>query len=835
MEDMSRSPWPPPSSAAEFLHRASQVLESATGQGGIVPESIGSVHLHPHQQHGARRLHALLELHGGALLADEVGLGKTFTALAVAARYPDALIVSPASLVTMWRDACLRAGVTATHLSYEYLSARSDLAALPHSPSLVILDEAHYARSPATRRYRALAKLTRGARVLLLTATPLHNRRGDVDALFALFAGASSRELSQVTSGAPIVRRTANQVNLTLPRIRGPVVHEVPVAPEVLEALRAIPPPMPPQGGGVAHALVALQLTRAWCSSDAALLAAIRRRLAVAAALEHALGEGTHPSRRDLTLWTAANDGSVQLALSPLLSSRATSRACQEMLDIVAEHARALRLLRDLVLGRLARDPLRFAAVRQIVSRGHGPPTVAFTHSVDTGLALHVALRGVTRTAVLSGRGAQIASGSITRRELLSLFDPSAAPRGRQPSRETDPLAVDLLVATDVLSEGVNLQRAATLVHLDLPWTMARLEQRMGRIRRLASPHAEVDMHLVSPPADANEVLATLTHLAFKAGLARDFLGSPSLQSVFPSLDHGGASRAHRRVGRPASLESGPALDVAAKQANARDPLPGEAGDSPAHHRPLTPATARDALLRLLRSLEALVRQHDRGHCHRRSTETVCVNASLLALVRVGRDVQLVVARDDRVSCAVADTVQVLECWRRALSTGHAPGHNAEDPPDRESVGPPAPCPCHTSPSGSRRTLGDRRESLSLWLARQRALQCLIPDAARDSPSHRQLLRAIASNARRVPRHDRPRLAERVAVCRRLTLAQRGAGAESLLRQLTAAVPVPPAPVGAVERWLDHVATSLGAGVPATNSASQGQLFPVELLAWMEL
>ena len=46
---------------------------------------------------------------------------------------------------------------------------------------------------------------------------------------------------------------------------------------------------------------------------------------------------------------------------------------------------------------------------------------------------------------------------------------------------------VDLLIATDLLSEGLNLQDASVVVHLDLPWTAARLTQRIGRVWRVGA------------------------------------------------------------------------------------------------------------------------------------------------------------------------------------------------------------------------------------------------------------------------------------------------------------------------------------------------------------
>ncbi len=92
-----------------------------------------------------------------------------------------------------------------------------------------------------------------------------------------------------------------------------------------------------------------------------------------------------------------------------------------------------------------------------------------------------------------------------------------------------DAQRIDVLVASDVVSEGVDLQRAAIVVHLDLPWTVARLEQRIGRVRRMGSAHATVESHLITPPVGADELQVTLTHLVRKATLAGQTVGRSSL------------------------------------------------------------------------------------------------------------------------------------------------------------------------------------------------------------------------------------------------------------------------------------------------------------------
>lgn len=51
-----------------------------------------------------------------------------------------------------------------------------------------------------------------------------------------------------------------------------------------------------------------------------------------------------------------------------------------------------------------------------------------------------------------------------------------------------------LLVATDAACEGLNLQTLGTLINVDLPWNPSRLEQRLGRIKRIGQARSTVDM-----------------------------------------------------------------------------------------------------------------------------------------------------------------------------------------------------------------------------------------------------------------------------------------------------------------------------------------------------
>lgn len=58
----------------------------------------------------------------------------------------------------------------------------------------------------------------------------------------------------------------------------------------------------------------------------------------------------------------------------------------------------------------------------------------------------------------------------------------------------SDPPQINVIVSTDAGAEGVNLQSGNVLLNYDLPWNPMVVEQRIGRIQRLASKHAKVEI-----------------------------------------------------------------------------------------------------------------------------------------------------------------------------------------------------------------------------------------------------------------------------------------------------------------------------------------------------
>ena len=93
------------------------------------------------------------------------------------------------------------------------------------------------------------------------------------------------------------------------------------------------------------------------------------------------------------------------------------------------------------------------------------------------------------KNAMALATGAKEWNG-IYRDQVIHSFAPKTtqAPEGTEDK-------FDLLICTDVLAEGLNLQQCRNIINYDLPWNPMRLIQRHGRIDRLKSEHKEVYLY----------------------------------------------------------------------------------------------------------------------------------------------------------------------------------------------------------------------------------------------------------------------------------------------------------------------------------------------------
>ena len=129
-----------------------------------------------------------------------------------------------------------------------------------------------------------------------------------------------------------------------------------------------------------------------------------------------------------------------------------------------------------------------------------GRKVLVFTEFADTARYVESQLRA----AGIDGL-ARIDSGSkLDRAEVIRRFSPYY--NGSSSAQLTDGGLdeIRVLVSTDVLSEGLNLQDATRLINYDLHWNPVRLMQRIGRVDRRMSPETEERLRADHPAAAAD-------------------------------------------------------------------------------------------------------------------------------------------------------------------------------------------------------------------------------------------------------------------------------------------------------------------------------------------
>jgi len=99
------------------------------------------------------------------------------------------------------------------------------------------------------------------------------------------------------------------------------------------------------------------------------------------------------------------------------------------------------------------------------------------------------------------------------RKDRIIRFSPVSSERPDIRGTEKE---IQILLSTDVLSEGQNLQDADTVINYDLPWNPVRLVQRIGRIDRLKSPHAFIYLYNFFPEDALESILRILERLYIK-------------------------------------------------------------------------------------------------------------------------------------------------------------------------------------------------------------------------------------------------------------------------------------------------------------------------------
>lgn len=414
----------------------------------------------PHQLDTAKRV--IQELRGRAILADEVGLGKTIEAGLIIKEYmlrglaQKILILVPASLVLQWtRELSEKFRINAqaqrnewTWTQYDVIVASLDTAKRePHKTQiltsqwdLVLVDEAHKLKNSKTRNWQMVNQIP-NKYMLLLTATPVQNELKELHSLITLLKpgqlGSSQEFASQHMASARqpkapellknnlsdiMIRNRRREGGTTLPNRHVQVV-PLELSPQEREFYDDVQTFLRGeyQERKEAHisVLPLITLQREICSSTYAAMITLEKML------------------------KKSRDGATQEYIAELID-KAQKISLYTKVDAVL---RMLDEIEEKVIifteYRATQDFLMYMLKKR------GVPAVPFRGGFKRG----------------------------KKDWMKDLFEKK----------------VRVLVATESGGEGINLQFCNHMINFDLPWNPMRLEQRIGRIHRIGQ---ESDVHI---------------------------------------------------------------------------------------------------------------------------------------------------------------------------------------------------------------------------------------------------------------------------------------------------------------------------------------------------
>ena len=177
-------------------------------------------------------------------------------------------------------------------------------------------------------------------------------------------------------------------------------------------------------------------------------------------------------------------------------------------------------LLRQFGIWDQSRDS-KLDALQELLETNHpNEKVLVFSEYADTAIYVAEALekRGVNKVAAVTGE-----NEDPTR--LARRFSPhSNIDLPGQIIRPEDELRV--LIATDVLSEGQNLQDSAIVINFDLPWAIIKLIQRAGRVDRIGQKATKVLVYTFLPTGGVEDVLRLRERVARRLAKNAAVLGA---------------------------------------------------------------------------------------------------------------------------------------------------------------------------------------------------------------------------------------------------------------------------------------------------------------------
>lgn len=569
-----------------------------------------SINLAEFQEDAVKRIMTRLEKYGGVIVADSVGLGKTYIALKVIENFHlenrrhRTLVVCPAQLRELvWKKELKDKVLPEYIISHEelatkdYLKKVEDTVGSLEEIELVVVDESHNFRNPTSNKWEHLFQLIhnhiaskgRRPKVVFLTATPINNSpwdlywqlmlmfgmddtvffRENIPSLEKLFKEAESKPeaLNDVLNEISI-RRTRDYIvknypdayigndpnkKITFPErilenidyeldetykgmyseISDIIINKLTMAyygmlnyrkteiskDEEFELGRMI------SIGGIFQTMLLKRLE----SSVESFRISIRRQMKFLETLKSALESGKFLSKSIFSKIISGKKSIESLSFEDIeefiegfendeMKLEEFNKDEYDYDRLICDINKDIKLLQqilDTVEGIKPEEDAKLNKLKdKLLELSRNGQIVLFAYYADT-------LNYISKEIMEDERFRDLNIEAIS-----SSGETPKSPKERQRILDSfNKGEVDILLSTDVLSEGQNLQTAKYVINYDLHWNPTRMVQRAGRIDRIGSPHDKIYIYNFFPEKELEELLRLVEILQNKIKNINESLG----------------------------------------------------------------------------------------------------------------------------------------------------------------------------------------------------------------------------------------------------------------------------------------------------------------------
>ena len=468
-----------------------------------------SVKLLEHQVDAAYR--ALFEMDGKALLADEVGLGKTIEVGMILKEMHfretsgSVLVLTPAQLAKQWQAEleekfglefiCNYDDEFEDFTAHDYIIASIDTAksdrhretVLARDWDVLVLDEAHYVKNEETERYELIDQLSYNY-AFFLTATPIQNELTDLYNVVSLLRPGlfGTRDVFHQyfvnSNQETLVNRNELQDRLNKVMIRNRRAEtDIDFTDRTID-------------------------TRTFEPTD-------KERELYEAVSEYVKGAYSESQGQKLVLMLLQKE----VVSSPVALKHTIEKRLDEQSELT--HADELESILDRIddIETVTKQERLLDIVKEVRENQEMGRVIVFTQfrATQQQMLERLAEEGYTVHAFHGGHS------SSEKEQIVKNFEAEGG----------------ILVSTDAMSEGRNLQFCNILVNMDLPWNPMRVEQRIGRVHRIGQKRDVFIFNMALKDTVEEYVLDRLYH---KIDLFQQSVGE--LSSILSGLEESGSS-----------------------------------------------------------------------------------------------------------------------------------------------------------------------------------------------------------------------------------------------------------------------------------------------------